>query len=90
MEFKLNKIDTDLRQRIDQERSEDKIHNKKGINVNKDKEKTRENAENKKKEKSKESETERATIQENGNIQGSVDNDKGKDLYRGHFIDLRR
>ena len=36
MEFKLNKIDTDIRKKIDEERKESKVHSGKAINVNKD------------------------------------------------------
>lgn len=36
MEFKLNKIDTDIRKRIEEERKENKVHSGKAINVNKD------------------------------------------------------
>ena len=36
MEFKLNKIDTDIRKKIDEERKTSKVHSGKGINVNKD------------------------------------------------------
>lgn len=36
MEFKLNKIDTDIRKKIDEERKESKVHSGKAINVNKE------------------------------------------------------
>ncbi len=36
MEFKLNKIDTDIRKKIKEERKESKVHSGKAINVNKD------------------------------------------------------
>lgn len=36
MEFKLNKIDTDIRQKINEERKEEKVHSGKGINIKKD------------------------------------------------------
>lgn len=36
MEFKLNKIDTDIRKRMQEETKEDKVHSGKGINANKD------------------------------------------------------
>lgn len=36
MEFKLNKIDTDIRKKIDEERKSSKIHSGKGINVDRD------------------------------------------------------
>lgn len=37
MEFKLNKIDTDIRQRINDATKEGKVHGKEDIHVNKDK-----------------------------------------------------
>lgn len=36
MEFRLNKIDTDIRKKIEEERKENKVHSGKAINVNKD------------------------------------------------------
>ncbi|WP_270215191.1 hypothetical protein [Clostridium butyricum] len=36
VEFKLNKIDTDIRKKIEEERKENKVHSGKAINVNKD------------------------------------------------------
>lgn len=36
MEFKLNKIDTDIRKKMQEETKDDKVHSGKGINVNKD------------------------------------------------------
>ena len=36
MEFKLNKIDTDIRKKMQEETKEDKVHSGKAINVNKD------------------------------------------------------
>ncbi len=36
MEFKLNKIDTDIRKNIQEETKEDKIHSGKSINIKKD------------------------------------------------------
>lgn len=36
MEFKLNKIDTDIRKKMQEEIKEDKIHSGKGINIKKD------------------------------------------------------
>lgn len=36
MEFKLNKIDTDIRKRMQEEIKEDKVHSGKGINIKKD------------------------------------------------------
>ena len=42
MEYRLNKIDTEIRHSINEETSEGKIHTKKGISVNKDKERDKE------------------------------------------------
>ncbi len=36
MEFKLNKIDTDIRKKMQEERKSGKVHSSKNINVNKD------------------------------------------------------
>ena len=36
MEFKLNKIDTDIRKKMQEEIKEDKVHSGKSINVKKD------------------------------------------------------
>lgn len=36
MEFKLNKIDTDIRKKIQEELKEDKVHSGKGISIKKD------------------------------------------------------
>jgi len=36
LEFKLNKIDTDIRKKMQEEIKEDKVHSGKGINVTKD------------------------------------------------------
>ena len=36
MEFKLNKIDTDIRKRMQEEIKEDKVHSGKGINIKQD------------------------------------------------------
>jgi hypothetical protein len=36
LEFKLNKIDTDIRKKIQEDTKEDKVHSGKAINVNKD------------------------------------------------------
>ncbi|OOP75159.1 hypothetical protein [Clostridium beijerinckii] len=36
MEFKLNKIDTDIRKKMQEETKEDKVHSGKGISIKKD------------------------------------------------------
>jgi hypothetical protein len=82
MEFKLNKIDTDLRQRINEERSEDKIHNKKGININKDKNKEEKNQGKGPKE-----------AEHNGNLETVEKKDSKEEVIepqKGHYIDIRR
>lgn len=50
MEFKLNKIDTDIRIKIQEEIKEDKVHSGKAINVNKDLKNGKENSFKKSKE----------------------------------------
>ena len=50
MEFKLNKIDTDIRKKIQEDRKTSKVHSGKNINVNKnpqDESKNKENRKNK-------------------------------------------
>jgi hypothetical protein len=81
MEYRVNKIDTDLRRKINEERSEDKIHNKKGININKDKENTKENM------KHKDSMGNEKVIDNNNDPDKKVE---GQDPFRGHHIDIRR
>jgi hypothetical protein len=81
MEYRINKIDTDLRQKINEERSEDKIHNKKGININKDKENTRENMEHK---------DPKGNEKVTDNSSDPVKKKEGEDPFRGHNIDIRR
>jgi hypothetical protein len=81
MEYRINKIDTDLRRKINEERSEDKIHNKKGINISKDKENAKENMEHK------------ASKGNEKVIDNNNDPDKKtevQDPFRGHHIDIRR
>ena len=83
MEYRINKIDPDLRQKINEERNEEKIHNKKGINVNKDKDSTKEKMEQKN---SKVDNTTRETdIDELGNKETEV-----QEPFKGHNIDIRR
>ena len=82
MEYRINKIDPQLRQKISDERSEGKIHNKKGININKDKESTKENMKHK-------DFKENEKVIDNNN--SDTDNKtEGVDPFRGHHIDIRR
>lgn len=81
MEFKLNKVDTELRQRINEERSEDKIHNKKGININKDKNE----------EKDKWDMLKKGTAKEKQQVEEkSVADKEIEEPDKGHNIDIRR
>jgi hypothetical protein len=91
MEYRINKIEMDVRQKINEERSMDKIHAKKGIQVNKDKDLVKENLEEnyKNKKNAKDSNTD----DENKNDKILRDPDvehKGEDPDRGHFIDIKR
>jgi hypothetical protein len=82
MDFKLNKVDMELRYKINEERSEDKVHNKKGININKDKNKD---------EKKEYPEQKKEGSKEGTNTTETVENEpKPEDPYRGHFIDTRK
>lgn len=84
MEYRINKIDTDLRNKINQERSEDKIHNKKGININKDKNEEKNSyfslPDSKKP----------IMKDENANADGFSSKEDIIEPLKGHFIDTRK
>lgn len=85
MDFRLNKVDMDVRQKVNETRSDDKIHNKKGINVNKDKNK---DESSEKFSLNKDDSTEKLlTTEEHEEIPKDV---KDSDPQKGHFIDIRR
>ena len=101
MEFKLNKIDTDLRQKINAETSEGKIHTKKGISVNKDKNKDARQDSNKKGTDEKFSVSkytgakDKFTVEtvkvQNIEVQAvREENSNDEKNYKGSFIDSRR
>jgi hypothetical protein len=89
MEFKLNKIEMDVRQRLNEERSMDKVHNKKGIQVNKDKDSTKEEIEENSEKSKKAKDAGNEEKNEKKNNEHEVEN-KGVDPDRGHFIDIKR
>lgn len=80
MEYRVNKIDPDLRKKIGDARGEGKIHTKKGITINKDKENAKENMKSKH-----ESFNE---ILKNKVITKDVPREE--EPYKGHNIDIRR
>lgn len=99
MEFKLNKIEPDLRQKINEETKEGKVHSKKGIAINKDKNEER-NRKNKEQKKPKEefnlsrynNESKKITINAVKTSEVSIkaekeDKEKLQNLYKGVFID---
>ena len=93
MEFKINKIEMDVRHKINEERSMDKVHTKKGIGVNKDKELTKEEIEENERESKKlkngNDENDKKDNQ-NNNKNENEESHKGVDPNRGHFIDIKR
>jgi FtsP/CotA-like multicopper oxidase with cupredoxin domain len=72
LEFKLNKIDTDIRKKMQEEIKEDKVHSGKGINVKKD----LKNEDNNKKQNSTKEENRKRYI----TINGVKYNDKNIDI----------
>ena len=103
MEFKLNKIDTDIRQRINAETSEGIVHTKKSILVNKDKNKdARQQQDSHKKEAKEKFSVSKYTGAKNKFTVEAIktksvevqavreDNSKDEKSYKGSFIDSRR
>lgn len=99
MEFRLNKIEPDLRQKINEETKEGKVHSKKGIAINKDKSEERQRR-NKEQQKPKEKfnlskyvkEGKKITINAIKTSEISIkaekqDEEKLQNLYKGVFID---
>lgn len=101
MEFRLNKIDMDIRQGINDETREGKVHSKKGIEINKDKsEDKRQNKQQKEKPKekfnlSKYAKNSKITIDavkiENIEVRATKEAaPSSKDDNKGLFIDARK
>ena len=97
MEFRLNKIDPDLRQRINEERAEGKVHTKKEININRDK-----NEEQKREDRQQDNKDSKRKIKKvvllrytSKKVIEEMDKDSNDDLndggsFRGHNIDVRK
>ena len=103
MEFKLNKIDPELRQRINAQTSEGIVHTKKGISVNKDKNKDSRQQQHSHKEEAKEKfvitkyagAKDKFTVDtikvQNVEVQAVRDeNSVDENNYKGSYIDSRR
>ena len=83
MEYRVNKIDPDLRQKINEERNEERIHTKKGININKDKESTKDKMEHK-------DSKENNKTRDNDKVGLGTKDTEAQDPFKGHNIDIRR
>jgi len=98
MEYRLNKIDTDLRRKINEAASESKIHPKKEIQVNKDKEEKngRQQAEEYKEEykHGKQNKNRKIIINAekicNVNIDGFIGDEKELKIKKGIFLDIKK
>ncbi|GFP77118.1 hypothetical protein [Clostridium fungisolvens] len=101
MEFKLNKIDTDLRHKLEEQTRDGKVHSKDGIKIEtqSDSYKYRDKNQKKKKDKHKESFQEVIKEQKVVTVDGykpetlEVEVTKEKDSkenYRGIFIDVKK
>ena len=98
MEYRLNKIDTDLRRKINEAASESKIHSKKEIQINKDKEEK--SGQQQAQEYRNESKHEKRTKNKkiiidaektlNVNIDGFISDDKDTKLKKGMFLDIKK
>jgi len=98
MEYRLNKIDTDLRRKINEAASESKIHPKKEIQINKDKEQKsgQQQAQEYKKEykDEKQNKIKKIIIDAektlNVNIDGFISDEKDSKLKKGMFLDTKK
>lgn len=94
MEFKLNKIDTELRQQVQDSTKEGLIHRKKEIIINKDsKEENKEKFQQSLKKYSKKN-TKKLSVTaekiEEVIVEAFIDNDSKKEATRGRFLDIKR
>jgi hypothetical protein len=103
MEYRLNKIDTDIRAEINRQTKEGKVHTKKGIKISSDKSKDHNQSKGHQKKEEKEgfdlskyNNKDSKTIQvkaykgTNVEVEAEKEEDSGEDSYRGRFIDIRR
>jgi len=94
MEFRLNKIDTDLRRKVNEAANEGKVHPKKEIQVNKDKEQE-EPKEQAREYKAVKIQKKKNIIIDaektcNVNIDGFIGDEKELKLKKGIFLDIKK
>jgi 23S rRNA G2445 N2-methylase RlmL len=89
MEFKINNIDLDLRQRVEDITSEGMVHNKTAIKLNKD---GKHEQKNKKHDLSNSNKKINVDVFKDGNDRISVDvfKEKENDIMKGSFLDVRK
>ncbi|OFI06505.1 hypothetical protein CLOACE_10050 [Clostridium acetireducens DSM 10703] len=95
MEFKLNKIDTEIRQRIQDVSKDGKIHRKAKIKIDKDNQKNKNSSGEKfsdllEKNKSKQKIVVTAVKTETVKVDAFIEKDEKKDVKSGTFIDTKR
>ncbi|WP_027625838.1 hypothetical protein [Clostridium lundense] len=98
MEYKLNKIDTDIRQRIEDSTKEGLVHRKQEIEINKDSNKhsKRENFSDELKKHSKKNaqKSKRLFIQaekiDEVKVEGYINEDEKNNFSSGRFLDIKR
>ncbi|MBE6064846.1 hypothetical protein [Clostridium cochlearium] len=94
MEFKLNKIDTELRQQVQDSTKEGLIHRKKEIIINKDlqeenKQKFQQSLKKHSKKDAKRLSVEAEKVEE-VTVEAFMDKDSKKETSRGRFLDIKR
>ncbi|MBU5269563.1 hypothetical protein [Clostridium cochlearium] len=94
MEFKLNKIDTELRQQVQDSTKEGLIHRKKEIIINKDlqeenKQKFQQSLKKHSKKDAKRLSVEAEKVEE-VTVEAFMDKDSKKEASRGRFLDIKR
>jgi len=94
MEFRLNKIDTDLRRKVNEAINEGKVHPKKEIQINKDKEQE-ESKEQAKEYKDIKVQKKKKIIVDaektcDVNIDGFIGDDKELKLKKGIYLDVKK
>lgn len=92
MEYRLNKIDTDLRQKINDASREGLVHGTKNIQINKDKQQEKRDNKNKKlKPYSKENKIEIEAVKtENIQVEGFKEKVSAEDSSKGYFLDIKK
>lgn len=94
MEFRLNKIDTDLRQRINNVTKEGKVHGAKNISISKDVKEQKKNKQEFKKymeqQKNKDKLLVEAVKSENVQVEAYKEGSEAEDLEKGVFLDTKK